>query len=481
MTTMSTFTQKSRSGTTVNRPSSLETTSHATLQQVNNSSQTTAQLSLQEKLNLSPNVQSQIQLQQLLDGSPRVMTQARLAESMNHPSDASPPQQAIQRQESEVMEGAAADELAAEPIQLKMDIAGSRDFDKKGKLEIRMEERYKGSGGGEYGIIRFKPAKDDGTDANKIDLVQIASMTTNKHGQAAADQKQIDKNVEEEHNATSGTTAVKDLWRTDTPERYHIDLTGDKLKPRSTSDDSIVEDAYNAERRGGKWDNPFNKGTMGNPGRETFDNNSAFDKNSDKWADDTKPFTISQDPGYRHGQEIRPAEMLDFPSGPDPAVFSFHTTVDADGKKWGTVKWGFTTIKDLDQIVVDTTQGPTFEEGETAEMTEARLQFDNVMANPSGWTSPETLEGTEGLLDSKDKSKQNEGLGYLDEIAKYLVWVLALINETTDEAVFERFAGPHLNTASQILDLMKKNRKSDEDLYKNLFAADKKLMLRLRG
>lgn len=359
---------------------------------------------------------------------------------------------------------------AAAALQMKKTIEGSQHFAHKGELAINMEERAHGSSGGAYGFIRFTPYVNSGTDAEAIDLIQIASMTSNKRGQAKYLGMDDPGEVEEEHKETSGKPAVKDLWRTNAPEKYHMDLTGKELKPRSQSSDPVVEQAYNSERRGGRWKDPFDTVTMGQPGGPVLNEYLI------KTAPNTQTFKISQDPGYRKGTEIRPAELHDYPQGPEPAAFSFHTTVDADGEPWGTVKWGFTTIlsQGSEEIQIDTVQGPTFEAKQTPEMEEARRQFDKIMANPSRWSSPEALEQVQFELDSPDDEIYNAGIDHLYDMANDLLDVFTRIDETTNEKIFKKFVRPHLRLAFEVLDLMSKHGVEDVT-YRHLNAACQEL------
>jgi hypothetical protein len=355
-------------------------------------------------------------------------------------------------------------------IQRKKTIEGSQHFPMKGDLAIDMEERLRGNSGGAYGVISFTPDANEGTDADKIDLVQIASMTTNKRGQAQYRQEEIDESVTEDHNETSGTPAVKDLWRIGGEKRYHMDLTGDKLKPRRGVDDRAVEEAYNSERRYGQWEDPIDEVTMGEQGGPVLDNYHA------KGKPNTRTFKINQEPGFRHGADIRPAQLHDFPSGPDPAVFSFHTTVDADGQPWGTVQWGFSTVLNYsDDIEIDKVEGPTFHAEQAEEMTQARRQFDKIMANPRSWSSPEALEDAKGYLASEDDPTYEKGQDTLFYIAEALLDAFTRIDEIKDKAIFKRFVLPHLERADAVLELMGKHGMSHLDEYSQLDAAFKEL------
>lgn len=358
-------------------------------------------------------------------------------------------------------------------IQRKKTIEGSQHFHKKGELAINMEERLRGNAGGAYGVISFTPYVNEGTDADKIDLVQIASMTTNKRGQAKYRQEEIEESVTEDHNETSGTPAVKDLWRIGGEKRYHMDLTGDKLKPRYDSNDPNVEEAYNSERRYGKWEDPIDEVTMGARGGPVLDNYHA------KKAKNTTTFKINQKPGFRHGKKILPAELHDFPSGPDPAVFSFHTTVDADGEPWGTVQWGFSTVLNYsDEIEIDKVEGPTFKAGETEEMAEARDQFNKIMGNSRSWSSPEALEEAETYLKSKDEATYEKGQSTLYKMAGALLSAFIRIDSTKDEAIFKRFILPFFDRTDQVLFLMKKHGMSEEERFSKLSVAFKDLVER---
>lgn len=357
-------------------------------------------------------------------------------------------------------------------IQRKKTIEGSQHFHKKGELAIDMEERLRGNAGGAYGVIRFTPYVNEGTDADKIDLVQIASMTTNKHGQAKYRQEEIDENVVEEHNETSGTPAVKDLWRIGGEKRYHMDLTGDKLKPRHGVENPDVEDAYNSERRNG-WEDPIDEVTMGARGGPVLDNYHA------KNAKNTKTFKINQKPGFRHGKKILPAELHDFPSGPQPAVFSFHTTVDADGQPWGTVQWGFSTVLNYsEEIEIDKVEGPTFTAGQTEEMTQAREQFNKIMGNSRSWSSPEALEEAETCLKSENSATYKKGQTTLYKMAGALLGAFKQINATKDKTIFKRFILPFFDRTDQVLVLMKKHGMSEEKRYADLSLAFEELVER---
>jgi hypothetical protein len=357
------------------------------------------------------------------------------------------------------------------PIQRKKTIEGSQHFARKGELAINMEERLRGSAGGAYGIIRFTPYVNEGTDAKKIDLVQIASMTTNKRGQARYRKEEIDDGVVEDHSETSGTPAVKDLWRIGGDKRHHMDLTGDKLAPRTSVEDPNVEDAYNSERRYGQWKDPLDEVTMGARGGPVLDNFHA------KRALNTSTFKVRQEPGFRNGREIQPAELHDFPSGPEPAAFSFHTTVDADGEPWGTVKWGFSTVLNgSEEIEIDAVEGPTFEAGQSEEMTQARRQFDMIMANSRSWSSPEALR--DAKEDLKSEEDYERGQNNLFDMADTLLDVFTRLDLIKDGALFKRFALPHLKLADEVLDLMHANEMSEAHLFVQLSAAWKEMSAR---
>lgn len=341
-------------------------------------------------------------------------------------------------------------------VQRKKQISGAHDFADKGVLLGRMsvdfEERTRGSSAGMYGTIAFDPSPG-GKPAKKIDLVQIASLTTNKKGtqQAEVDARHrasVDKNIEETDIETSGNPEIKDMVRGGTREGFHIDLTFDKSVPRTSASDPAYESAYNAERRGGRWKDPFNIAKMGKD--DTVLNEYSL---RDEQVNTRK---IDQDPGSNDGKgRAKKTELQDFPVSSEASIFSFQTEVEADGQSWGTASWGFTTLMNLsEEAYVNTTQGPAFQSGRTEEMEEALMNFNSLLANPGAFTSPEVLASTRRLLTSKEKSSHTRGRADLITMGKELYWALNRISRFSQKkSTTLKMAGPHFDTAREVLKL----------------------------
>ena len=358
------------------------------------------------------------------------------------------------------MKGISSSEQA--PIQMaKARIKGSQQYDQKGELKIDFEERRRGDSVGMYGTIKFIPGGRRLPIVDKIELVQIASMTTNNAAMAgdsassssssaaapasasATDDDSKHDRLEEDHEVeTEGDPVVKNMWRY--AGKYHMDLLGDRSVPRSKVDDPIIEQAYNSERRDGQLD--------GNKHDRVY-----LDKTEtirDEYNFDLKSKQIDQQPGYIKADGTKGTELFDFPVSPDPVIATFHTSVIADGRPWATVKWGFKSEKKPDEeyLIVSHVNGPTFSEGQTNEMENARLQFDRIMANP-GWTSPEYFNGI--MEDLKIPLKRKSALKDLRYMADVLGDTIDRINKACtkpkDLKQLALFGTPHIELASEVL------------------------------
>lgn len=350
-------------------------------------------------------------------------------------------------------------------VQRKKQISGAHDFADKGvrlgRMTVDFEERTRGSSAGMYGTIAFDPSPR-GKPAKKIDLVQIASLTTNKKGtqQAEVDaghRASVDKNIEETDIETSGKPEIKDMVRGGTREGFHIDLTFDKSVPRTSASTPVYESAYNAERRGGRWRDPFNIAKMSKD--DTVLNEYSL---RDEQVNTRK---IDQDPGSNDGKgREKKTELQDFPVSSEASIFSFQTEVEADGQSWGTASWGFTTLMNLsEEAYVNTTQGPAFHSGRTEEMQEALMNFNSLLANPGAFTSPEVLASTMRLLTSKEKSSHTQGRADLITMGKELYWALNRINRFSQKkSTALKMAGPHFDTAREVLKLATSYEVGDE-------------------
>lgn len=410
-------------------------------------------------------------------------------------------------------------------VQRKKKIKGTHNYEGKGRLNVDFEERQKGSGAGMYGVITFLPQADGGVVAKKIDLVQITSMTTNLKGQAQYEkelEKEIEKRkaleekskeetkekpkeetkektkeetkekpteevkvkkkkkrkrkkkkkkkIEEKEVDTSGNPRVKDMWRYN--DKFHVDLLGEGVTPRKSTEDPVFEEGYNSERRGGKWKDPLDEVTMSTT-EDVIDEYKVMNaKRTGKPLANSSTRKITQDPGSNDGKgKVKKTELFDYPGGPSAVVASFHTTIDADGTPWGTVKWGFTSINDIRQseTVVKSTQGPVFSEGQTEEMKEARKIFNDIMANPSSWTSPEAFSETLNLLNSKERTEYEKGVTWLKWMAEALDATLRKIDSVgASKEVLEQFARPHLIMAGKVLDEMDTEKMQETKLYTDL-------------
>lgn len=143
------------------------------------------------------------------------------------------------------------------------------------------------------------------------------------------------------------------------------------------------------------------------------------------------------------------------------------------------MQWGFSTVLNYsDEIEIDKVEGPTFEAGQTEEMTQARNQFDKIMANKSSATSPEALAYAKKCLGSEDRATYEEGQDVLYEMAGALLEAFTRIYEIKDKAIFKRFVLPHLERADKVLDLMYDSEMSHIDEYSQLNAAFKELSAR---
>jgi hypothetical protein len=372
-------------------------------------------------------------------------------------------------------------------VQCREDISGSYTVSKLGTMTVAFEERltYSQSGVGEYGVIRFDPAPG-GTEAKVIDLVQIASMRSNKLGQAehvsgGLDEPQRFKHVTDPRNAeedfdTSGNMPLKDAWRIGGQEGFHIDLTGDKLEPRTSLDDKDVESAYNAERRGtaghAAWDDPMAEVTESSDDKIKIEPHWMQKAKTEKAR---KEQAAKQGMGWRKIEQrsgmnlgkagIRETELHDFPCTPEPAVFAFQTTVVGDGRPWMTAKWGFTVVKDLDDSPhVASVQGPDFVEGGTKEMTQAQANFDDILGNRAGYTSLERLTEAEALLKG-DAEKKSQGKALLAQIRDAFLFTLNKLidsSERSDGKTVLPFLTRHLGVAKQVLALLEGAGMEDE-------------------
>lgn len=405
-----------------------------------------------------------------LAGSPVVQAQAQMAEWMNTDAFADTATQLAAGPDA-CPEGETAS--GEETVQLKRQIRGAQSFRQRGRMTVNFEERIKGSAGGMYGSIAFMPA-EGGTRADKIDLVQIASLMTNVRGQreyeaetaareerergsarapavgGASSSSEPPPAIREKDIDSSGNAPVKDMVRGTTYEGFHIDLTFDKSRPRTDRRDPVLESAYNAERRGGGWEDPMDVLMMGRSD-EVLNEYSLREQ-------DITTRRVDQDPGFnRGGRRVKETELIDFPVSSEPSEFSFETEINADGANWGTAEWGFRTLYDHmnGQNFVSDVYGPNFIDGRSAAMDEARKAFNAIFANPSAWTSPEALAETTRLLGSRNDREHRQGRDDLMEMTHDLEQALRTIKRLArgDLDLMKRMAGPHLATARQVLEL----------------------------
>lgn len=428
-------------------------------------------------------------------------------------------------------------------IQLKEIIKGERTFPKKGTLAINFEERYMGSAIGMYGTVSFEPLKG-GKLADKIDLIQIASMTSNHAGQqiqnqqlpaitpsnhqaagageqaqskqlpAAASNEQVaatragqrkplfslvalkpqivssgsgqpkliapkDDSKQNGHSPpaaaaasnpqtaasgagqsekefdTDGNSKVKDMWRVN--DKFHIDLLGSASIPRSKSNDKVIEPGYNSERRHKENSKErMDSVTVSKSGKQ-LDQQNVYDNRQP--TADTETRIIAQGPGYNKGNDqIQKTELMDFPYSPDPCVASFHTTADADGFAWGTVKWGFRSVKPPGgELKIESVDQPEFVVGQTNEMAAARRMFNEIMANSGAWTSPEIFDYTIKLLNSGDQSNKDKGVKVLKGIARAMERVIRkIVSVTAEKSTRTQFLTPHINRLKEVIALFKR-------------------------
>ncbi|MET3879599.1 DUF4157 domain-containing protein [Chitinophaga sp. OAE865] len=363
-------------------------------------------------------------------------------------------------------------------IQAKKEIKGNKDFTGKGNLLIHFEEMIKGSSAGMYGYISFNPFPD-GDTAEKIELVQIASLRTNDNGQAAYEKSLMPESagekdppeVKETNLDTDGVNPVKNMVRNSSPSQHFIDLLYTNTAPRGhKSGVPNVEMAYNAERRNaGNSEDRMDEVFMS----KTDKVRNHYDLMTQKQDPSAEKIIMQQFPGYNRGKgELRRTELHDFPVSSKPSVFSFQTSVDAEGCKsgkkeyWGVVKWGFTTLFDVlnGYSFVASVDPLAFVAGDTDELRESRNNFDAIFANSSAWTSPETLDDIDFLLKKGDRA---QGLKDLDNAAREFIFVLGKILEEgkNEPDVLNRIAGPHKINVSWVLKELEAEHGNGDDLF----------------
>jgi hypothetical protein len=365
------------------------------------------------------------------------------------------------------------------PIQMKKVIKGTHRVGGRGNLDVDFEERSQGKSTGVYGIIGFMPDKADTSVTEKIDLIQIASLRANDQGN--------------QEIATSGVPQVKDMWRVN--GKLHMDLLGDQSKPRTSMKDPQIEEGYNSERRKWKPEDRLDEAVMGNDDKIVNQYEVINAQQQKKKLEGTTTRQIAQAPGFNKGDgNVRGTELFDYPKCSLPAIASFHTTVDGDGKPWATVTWGFTSKKmdyddDMELLSV---QGPTFVDGQTEEMKAARKSFNDIMANAASWTSPEAFDEVLGLLKSKKDEEYEDGKKKLSWMAASLESTILKIQEASAPYLKEKnsekeakqilkdFLKPHVDMLKNVLDELYRTKQDQTRLYSDMVDLFNKAMVLMK-
>ena len=363
------------------------------------------------------------------------------------------------------------------PAQMKKAIKGTHKFEGKGDLDVNFEERVQGSGTGVYGVIGFMPDKASKEVTKRIEIIQIASMRSND-----------DK---DEEARTSGAAQVKDMWRV--KGKFHMDLLGDQSKPRTSMDDPRIEQGYNSERL--KWKDPLDQVTMSSNDKVLSQYDVIYAHQQKKQVPDTTTRKITQAPGFNKGNgEVAGTELFDYPVSPQPVVASFHTTVDGDGKPWGTVTWGFKSVANPreESTEIGSVQGPDFVDGQTEEMEAAKSSFNDIMANSASWNSPEAFDEALVLLKSRNGQEYEEGKKKLRWVAGSLESTINKIqqasapylqeksSEKEAKRILKDFLKPHVDMLNRVLDELYRTRQDKTDLYVDMVDLFKKATLLIK-
>ncbi len=315
-------------------------------------------------------------------------------------------------------------------VQRLAKIEGEEDYDNEGKLAIHFEEPREFFGG-VSGLIRFDP-EEGGREADKIDLVQTASM------KYAEDPRRQDyEEVRDTENddrpkpraipgtddragqnaQTSGGWPIKDAMRTGpvgdgalAPD-FHIDKVYDGADTLPGEDNSrVVQDpAYNADRRqNANGDNPLAQVRFGAAPMQ-------------------RPRT---NPGKNRDGEIEPTTLIDAPkSANNPVIADFETVIAADGDLWGSVNWGFETEFDMQAIGAKVVSSySTFHPSASNAFKDALQNYQDIVRHPNGYTSDTCLAWMAENYEHKDYP------GDFDKVIKAFAWALGKLTASVAKA-----------------------------------------------
>lgn len=267
---------------------------------------------------------------------------------------------------------------------IQRNIRAHHSFPDYGTLEIDMAPSTSAAGTalyGEEGVIRFIPLAS-GERAEKITLIQSVEVTQNGQDKTWADDE-----------------AIREAWKAN--DGRFIDVSGADLSKSPLGVGVPVSKAYNA----------INANLAASGERITVGNRRhGLDKEIGG------PRLVDVSPGYNRGEKnSKWTELWDHPSFADPVTCSFETEVVAEDevgqneRSWGSVEWGFTTTKAVDDL-----QNPIwgvanerceFRDAPTASHIAAKTRFDAVMGN-TGSLSAQSIESAKRLFSNPETRDQ---------------------------------------------------------------------------
>lgn len=215
-------------------------------------------------------------------------------------------------------------------------------FNRRGTIDINTSKYEDKELGvlGLTGIISYTPVQE-ANDANPIKLIQVVNATDLRS-----------------NTPMNWTGEEQRRNKTRTVAGWFLDHSAKVLKPRETTEDERVPDAY------------------------------------------IDSFGFQEAPDCQHGKKekdvIIPAIMQDKPQSSVPYKFQAEVQVkgkESDGEKiYGHVKWGFESEQKESGLHMKEVYDPSFQDEASNDFNEALTKFNDVYRNPESIYSPENMK-----------------------------------------------------------------------------------------